>query len=197
MGVLQKRQMDFEEHCKTAYSEIMKILEDKYCWKCPMRSTSTQSRCRELHSGRLLQEALEEGIISQLVETGVVSVELEALMNRMLKKRIKHQGGNQREKTIILKVEAWQNTDLAPDSWIKVKVNPKRVRVGDEILIPDEQSDHPLVGTCALVAGFPFQTARVQKTYHEGNFWYVETDNERILPLESVFGVLIKVFEEG
>ena len=162
-----------------------------------MRSTSTQSRCRELYSGRLLKEALEEGIISQLVETGVPSVELEALIIRMLKKRIKQQGGNQREKTIIFKVEDWQNNDLAPDSWIKVKINPKRVRVGDEILISDEQLDHHLVGTYALVAGFPFQTAHVQKTYHEGNFWYVETDNERILPLESVFGILIKVFEEG
>lgn len=195
MGELQERQTEFQKQCKSAYAEIMKILEDKYCWKCPMHSTSTQSRCRELHSGRLLHEALEDGTIDQLVETGVPSVEMEALIIQMLKKMIKRQGGMQREKTIILKVEAEQNADLTPDSWIKTKVNPKHVRSGDEILVPDEQLDHPLLGAYALVAGFPFQIARVHKTWHEGNFWYVETDNQRTLPLESVFGILIEVFE--
>jgi hypothetical protein len=145
----------------------------------------------------LLHEALEDGTIDQLVETGVPSVEMEVLIIQMLKKMIKRQGGMQREKTIILKVEAEQNADLTPDSWIKTKVNPKHVRSGDEILVPDEQLDHPLLGAYALVAGFPFQIARVHKTWHEGNFWYVETGQSTNTPIRICFWHFNRGFRGG
>lgn len=195
MGDLEERLIEFQEQTKGAYRDIMKILEDKYCWKCPMRSTSTQSRCREVHAGRVLQEAVDEGILGQLILNDIPELEVESMITRILKKKIKRQGGKQKEKNIILKVENEQNLDLAPDSFLMVKVNPKRARVGDRILIPVEALEHPVLGAYALIAGFPFQIAEVKKTYHEGSFWYVEIENERILPLESVFGILIKVFK--
>ena len=52
MGELQNRLFKFQKESRTAYEDIKKILNDKYCWKCPMRSTRTQSQCREIHSGR-------------------------------------------------------------------------------------------------------------------------------------------------
>ncbi len=196
MGELQKRLLDFQKDNKNAYNDLINILKDKYCWKCPMRSTSTQSRCREIHAGRVLLEAADEGIINHLLESDVGIVEVESLINRMLKKKIKRQGGKQREDIIIIKVKDEQNPDLAPNSWLKIIINPKRVHVGDQILVSDEPLENPLLGSYALVAGFPLKIACVKNTFHQGNFWYVEVENEKTLPLESVFGVLIEVCED-
>ena len=196
MGELQERLDEVQGEIKRTYNDIMNILEDKYCWKCPMRSTSTQSRCREIHAGRVLQEAADEGIITHLLEAGISWIEVEALMNRMLKKKIKRQGGKQREINIIMKVEAELNPDLPPNSWLKIKLNPRRVKVGSSILISETPIEDPLLGSYALVAGFPFRIALVKRTFHEGNFWFVEVENGDILSLESVFGEIIKVFED-
>ncbi len=171
-------------------------MNDKYCWKCPMRSTRTQSQCREIHSGRVLQESFDEGIMNHLLETDIDQIEVEALITRMLKKKIKRAGGNQKATTIMMKVDAEQNMDLASDNWLKIKINPRRVKIGDKILVSDEVMDHLLLGSYALVAGFPFHVACVKRIFHKGNFWYVEVENGEILSLESVFGVLIGECED-
>ena len=87
MGALQERLDIFQEETRTAYQDIMKILEDKYCWKCPMRSTSMNSRCREVHAGRVLQEAMDQGIYNNL-QSKIPRVEVNALIARIQKKRI-------------------------------------------------------------------------------------------------------------
>ena len=53
-----------------------------------------------------------------------------------------------------------------------------------------------MLGSYALVAGFPFHVACVKRIFHKGNFWYVEVENGEILSLESVFGVLIGECED-
>jgi len=196
MGELQKRLHNIQQDNKNAYNDLKYILKDKYCWKCPMRSTSNQARCREIHAGRVLQEAVDEGIINHLLEADIGIVEVESLINRMLKKKIKRQGRKQRETTIIIQVNDEQNPDLTPNICLKIQINPKRVHVGDQILISDEPLENPLLGSYGLVAGFPFKIVHVKNTFHQGNFWYVEVENETTLPLESVFGVLIKVCED-
>jgi len=192
MGDLQNRLIDFQNESRTAYDDIMKILEDKYCWKCPMRSTSDKSRCREIHSGRVLQEAFDEGILTHLLEVDIDQVEVEALINRILKKKIKRAGGNQRETTIMMKLDAEQNIDR----WLKIKINPRHLKIGDKVLVSDKAKNHSLLGSYALVAGFPFHAASVKRIFHEGNFWYVEIENDEIFPLDSIFGVMIGIFEE-
>ena len=80
-----------------------------------------------------------------------------------------------------MKVDAEQNMDLASDNWLKIKINPRRVKIGDKILVSDEVMDHLLLGSYALVAGFPFHVACVKRIFHKGNFWYVEVENGEIL----------------
>lgn len=196
MGELQERLDEFQRQTETAYQEIMNILEDKYCWKCPMRSTSKNSRCREIHAGKVLSEVMDTGITSKLNEIDIYPVEIDALIIRMLKKKIKKQGGKQGEKIIILNVEAEQSPDLSPGNQLMVKINPRKVRKDETILVPYNSTEHSLLGAYALVAGFPFQVTVVEKVFHEGNFWYVEIEDKQILPLESVFGVLLKVLGE-
>lgn len=196
MGALQGRLDLFQEETKTAYQEIMNILEDRYCWKCPMRSTSKNSRCREVHAGRVLQEAMDQGIYNHL-QINLSPVEVNALIARIQRKKTKKQGGVQREKTIILRVEGDQNPNFNPHEWLMVKINPRKLLKGETILIPDGSFNTPLSGAYALIAGFPFQIAIASRIFHEGNFWYVEVGEKDIWPLESVFGVLIKVLTEG
>ncbi|MBW4256322.1 hypothetical protein KTG15_01260 [Methanobacterium sp. YSL] len=196
MGALQERLDIFQEETRTAYQDIMKILEDKYCWKCPMRSTSTNSRCREVHAGRVLQEAMDQGIYNNL-QSKIPRVEVNALIARIQKKRIKKQGGAQREKKIIIQVKGDQNPNFNHDEWLVVKINPKRIVKGDKILIPYETLAKPLLGAYALIAGFPSQIAIANRVFHEGNFWYVEVGEKEIVPLESVLGVLVNVLREG
>lgn len=196
MGELQERLDEFQIQTETAFHEIMNILEDKYCWKCPMRSTSKNSRCREIHSSRVLKEAMDEGINSKLNELDIHPVEIEALIMRMIKKKIKKKGGIQKEKIIIINIDNGQNTDLSSCTKLMVKINPKKVQKGEIILIPDKPLEYPTLGAYALVAGFPFQVVVVEKVFHKGNFWYVKMEDKQILPMESVFGVLLKVLEE-
>jgi hypothetical protein len=197
LGDLQEKLDEFQEQTKTACTEIMRVLEDNYCWKCPMRSSSKQSRCREVHAGRVLQEAVEKGITSCLEEFNIPEVELEAIIIRTLKKKIKRQGSQLREKTVIIKVEPGQDQDFNSDTWLTVKVNPRRVKIGEEVLIHSEPLKNPVLGSVALLTGFPFVISVVKRTFHEGSFWYVEVENKRIIPLESVFGVVMKMFNEG
>ncbi len=195
MGDLQEKLDGFQNQIKATYTEIMGFLEDNYCWKCPMRPTSQQSRCREVHAGRLLNISVEEGVIHQLNDSNIPTLEVESIILKMVKKKIIKQGGKQRETIISFKVQSEQNQDLL-DKCLMVKVNPRKVKIGEKILIPAEPSEYPILGSVALVSGFPFMIVAVKRTFHEGNFWYVEVENEKILPLESVFGVLVKVFND-
>lgn len=193
MGKLQERLDEFQRQTGTVYQDIMNILEDKYCWKCPMHSTSKNSRCREIHAGKVISEVIDKAITVKLNENGVNPVEIEALQMRILKKKIKKQGGKQGEKIIVLNIDAKQNPNLSSHNQLIIKINPRKVLKGDTILIPDKTVESTILGAYALVAGFPFQKAVVKKIFHEGNFWYVEIDDKQIVPLESVFGVLLKV----
>lgn len=196
MDDINKNLDKFQKQTQDAYVQVMKLLEENYCWKCPMRSTNSISHCREVHIGRVLLEAANKGIVSQLQKKNFSPVEVDALITRILKKIIKKQGGKQKEKIIILKVEAEQNLDLSSYCGLMIKINPRKVQKGEEILIPDKPTEYPLLGAYALIAGFPFQLAVVKRVFHEGNFWYVELENMRVLPLESIFGVLIKMLEK-
>jgi len=196
MGDINKNLDEFQKQTQDTYVQLMKLLEENYCWKCPMRSTNSISRCREVHTARVLLEAVNEGMVNQLLKKNFHPVEVDALVTRILKKMINKQGGKQKEKIIILKVEAEQNPDLSSYCGLMIKINPRKVRKGEEILIPNKTIDYPLLGAYALIAGFPFQVAMVKRVFHEGNFWYVELENMRVLPLESIFGVLIKVLED-
>lgn len=193
MGTLQKRLDIFQEEIITAYQDILKILEDKYCWKCPMRSTRMNSRCREVHAGRVIRQAMDEGIVKN-PHSNLSPVEVNALIARIQKKMIKKKGGSQREKTIIIQDE---NQNFNHNNWLMVKIYPKRVLKGEKIIIPQESFTSPLTGACALIAGFPFKIGVTKRVFHEGNFWYVEVEEKEVWPLESVCGVLVKGLKEG
>jgi|GEM_PF-6260503 hypothetical protein len=113
MGTLQDRLDIFQEEIKTAYQDIMKILDDKYCWKCPMRSTRMNSHCREVHAGRVLQEAMDEGIVNNL-HGNISLVEVNALIARIQKKRIKNREEDNGRKQLLSELKMIRILILIP-----------------------------------------------------------------------------------
>jgi hypothetical protein len=193
MGQLSESLEEFQNVSSEFYKLLKKILEEEYCWKCPMRSTSGTALCREVHAWRKLEEGLDDGIKDYLLESSLSSLEIEALAARVGTKIIKRQGGNLKESIVVIKVNEDQNSFLAGNFLLMVKINPKKVRCGDQVLIPKKNLKSPLIGSCALLTGFPFQLELVRKFFHEGCSRYVETFNGLILPLTNVLGVLVKV----
>jgi hypothetical protein len=197
MGQLSEALEEFQNVSTEFYKKLEKILEDEYCWKCPMRSTSGTALCQEVHAWRKLQEGLNSGIRHHLLKSGFSFLETEALAARVGTKMIKKQGGNLKELTIIIKVNQDQNPFLPENSLLMVKINPKKVRTGNRVLIPKKNYKSTLIGSCALLAGFQFQLEVVLKFFHEGGVRYVETFHGLILPLTNVSGVLVKVIKPG
>jgi hypothetical protein len=191
MGELSDTLKEFHDVSSAYYKKIMNILEDEYCWKCPMRSTSGTALCREVHAWCKIEEVLEEGVMDNLLVNSFSSLEVEALAARVRAKMIKKNGGELKELTITMKVNEYQNV-IKSKSVLYVKINPKRVQVGDKVLIPLKSFKFPLIINCALIAGFPFQLEAVEKFFHEGGVRYVKTVEGVILPLTSVYGVLMK-----
>jgi hypothetical protein len=197
MGQLSEALEEFQNVSSEFYNMLKNILEEEYCWKCPMRSTSGTALCREVHAWRKLEEGLDDGIRDHLLERGFSSLKTEALASRVGMKMIKKQGGNLRVLTILIKVNEDQNSFLPENSLLMVKINPKKVRGGDQVLLSQKKFKSPLIGSCALITGFPFQLELVEKFFHEGGIRYVETFNGLILPLTNVLGVLVKVIKPG
>jgi hypothetical protein len=195
MGELSDIFKEFQDISREYYRKSMQILTDEYCWKCPMRSTSSNTHCREVHAWRKLQEAMEDGIADHLLAIGISTLEKEDLYARIQRKRIKKQGGKLKEFNIHIRLKEDLNSQIPAESVLLVRVNPKRVQTGEQVLIPDKSLKPPLFGSCALLAGLPFQVATVKKYYHEGNIWRLETGEGVYLPLESVLGVLIRVMK--
>jgi hypothetical protein len=197
MGQLSEALEEFQNVSSEFFDKLKKILEKEYCWKCPMRSTSGTAMCREIHAWYKLEEGLDDGIGKHLLESGFSSLEIEVLASRVGNKIIRRQGGNLKRRTILINVNKDQNHFLPENSLLMVKINPKMVRGGDRVLIPQNKIKYPFIGSCALLAGFPFDLELVEKFFHEGGIRYVETFNGLILPLTNVLGVLVKVIKPG
>jgi hypothetical protein len=193
MGQLSVALEEFQNISSEYYEMLKNILENEYCWKCPMRSTSGIAQCRDVHAWHKLEQGLDDGIKDHLHKNGLSSLDTEALAAKVRMKMIKKQGGSLKELTIVINVDEDQNCFLPKNSWLMVKINPKNVRVGDRVLISKKNFNSPLVGSCALLAGFPFHLELVEKFFHEGGVRYLKTFQGLVLPLNNILGVLIKV----
>lgn len=61
-GWTLKKLEEFRALPQKHYGDLVDALEDKYCWKCPMRSTSSETFCREAEIWIRLSNAFEQSI---------------------------------------------------------------------------------------------------------------------------------------
>jgi len=89
MGELSDTLDEFQEASEKYYQRIMEILEDKYCWKCPMRTNRDETLCREVEAWIKLTEAMESGVRERLSEDNRSREDIEVITAKFLEKIMK------------------------------------------------------------------------------------------------------------
>lgn len=193
MGELSDTLDEFQEISREYYQKIMEILKEKYCWKCPMRSTSNETFCREIDAWIRLTESLEAGIRKELTLESYSLENLEVMAARFLEKKMKSNKIS-REKNIILQLEEDAEPFASSGNYLQVKTNPRRVKVNDLVLLPR---------ACPLAtywytkttkrATVPFKIFKVAKVFQRKGCKYIQTEEGFEVPMEYVMGVVIKI----
>ncbi len=97
---------EFRKLSQLQYKNLIESLGEKYCWKCPMRTNSSETFCKEVDSWVRLSSAFEMGVIDHLKEMGIPNDCLEVLGAKLLEKkmRTKHISPNF-QKLVFIKIE--------------------------------------------------------------------------------------------
>ncbi|MEN6329138.1 MAG: hypothetical protein ABFC91_02475 [Methanobacteriaceae archaeon] len=196
MGEFSKTLKEFQKSSGDHYQKLIDALEEDHCWKCPMRSTSSQANCKELHAWLKIQKALEEGVSGKIGKNRSEE-ELEAITARFLEKRFKKEKSQDTSALLILKVEEDLHRDIPENSILLINPHPKKVKKDDLVLIPHElPCPVSWFFKAGLMVGVPFQVARVSQSYHQGPLWYLETVDGMRMPLAFLLGRVLKVLDE-
>lgn len=199
MGELNNALEEFSGISRKYHRKIMEILKEKYCWKCPMRSTSKKIACREIDTWIRLTGAFEKGVQENIISGDISKEELDVLSTRYLLKLVKKQKrAFKYDKTVILKLKE----DLKPfafkDDLIFVKENPESVKIDDLILWPQicplsfywfSKSKSPGI--------IPFKILKVQNLIQKKGHTYIKANDSLEIPLEYVTGKITKIIAKN
>ncbi len=195
MGEFSKILEEFQKSSGALYQKLVDALEEDHCWKCPMRSTSSQANCKELHAWLKIQKALEEGVFEKIKENRS-DEELEAITARFLEKRFKKEKSQEYKALMILNTEEGIHPDVPENSALLIKLHPQKVKKGDLVLLPLEMPcPVSWFFKAGLSVGVPFQVVRVGKVYHQGSLWYLKTVEGVEIPVPFILGVVLKVLD--
>lgn len=189
MGKLSKTLEEYQEYTRKYYQEIMKILEDEYCFKCPMRTNQDESLCREAEVWIRLTEAMEIGVREEL-KVGKYSWEkMEIIAAKFLEKQMKK--SDLKDDSRIIKLDQDAVPYAKSGDFIYVKTHPLRVKKDDLVLMPRAC---PLA-TYWYIRTFkksivPFKIFKVSRVFQKMGVRYVETDEGFEVPAEYLIGVV-------
>jgi len=79
---------EFRKLSQIQYKDLIESLEEEYCWKCPMRTNSSEAFCREVDSWIRLTNTFEMGVKDHLTEKGIPTDCLEVLGAKLLEKKM-------------------------------------------------------------------------------------------------------------
>lgn len=195
MGELSKALEEFSRISKDYYAKIQEILEKDYCWKCPMRSTSKKTSCRDIDAWIRLTGAFEEGIKLHQISNENSAKNLEAITSRYLLKVIKKHTRNLKfSKALILKLKEDIEPFAMKGDLLLVKENPESIKVGDLVLWPEICPISIYWFSKAKLAGYiPFNILKVSKMFHKENCRYIQAGNGLEIPMEYITGKIIKI----
>ena len=199
MGELSDALDKFSEISREFHAKIQKILKDKYCWKCPMRSTSKNTFCNELDTWIRLTGAFEKGVQENILKNVGSKDNLEIITSRYLFKILKK---NQRqlkyEKTIILKLKEDIKPFALKDDLLLIEENPESVKTNDLILWPQICPVSFYWFSKAKILGIiPFKILKVEKSFQKEGRKLVQIENDLEVPLDHITGKLIKIISKN
>ncbi|HEX3012777.1 MAG TPA: hypothetical protein VHO92_00695 [Methanobacterium sp.] len=199
MGELSDALDEFDEISMEFHAKIQKILRDKYCWKCPMRSTSKNTFCNELDAWIRLTGAFERGVQENILKNVDSKDNLDVITSRYLFKLLKK---NKRQlkysKTTILKLKEDIEPFALKDDLIFIEDNPESVKTNDLILWPQICPVSFYWFSKAKILGIiPFKILKVEKSFQKEGHKFVKVENGLEIPLEYITGKLIKIISKN
>jgi len=199
MGELYDALDEFSEISKEFHGKIQKILKDKYCWKCPMRSTSKNTFCNELDAWMRLTGAFERGVQDSILEDIVSKDNLEIITTRYLLKLLKkYKRPLKYDKTVILKLKEDIEPFALKDDLIFIKENPESVKIDDLIIWPQIcPVSFYWFSKAKILVIIPFKILKVKKSFPNEGRRYILTENGFKIPLEYITGKIVKVISKN
>lgn len=195
MGQLLDTLDEFSEISKEFHGKIQKILRDKYCWKCPMRSTSKNTFCNELDTWIRLTGAFERGVQDNILKNVASTDNLDIITSRYLLKLIKkHKRPLKYDKTVILKLKEDIKPFALKNDLLFIKENPESVKANDLILWPQICPVSFYWFSKAKILGIIlFKILKVEKTSQKDGRRYVIVENGLEIPFEYLTGKIVKI----
>jgi hypothetical protein len=188
---------EFRKISEKHYKALIESLEEKYCWKCPMRTNSSEAFCREVDSWVRLSVAFEMGVQDHLRERGIPINCLEVLAAKILEKKMREDHASPNfQKLVMIKVEEDLSPEVKNGNFVLVKENPKTLKTGDMILLPRAC---PLsifwFNKISYIEKMPLKIFTVEKVFHKTGVKYIKTKDGLEIPLEYVYGVIFKIID--
>jgi hypothetical protein len=195
MGELSETLDKFSKISKEFHGKIQKILRDKYCWKCPMRSTRKNTFCNELDAWIRLTGAFERGVKNNVLENVDSEDDLDIITSRYLSKLLKkHNRSIKYDKTIILKLKENIEPFALKGDLLFIKENPESVKVDDLIIWPQICPVSFYWFSKAKILGIvPFEILKVEKSFQKDGHRFILSENSLEIPLEYVAGKIVKI----
>lgn len=181
------------------YGDLVDVLEDKYCWKCPMRSTSSETFCREAEIWIRLSNAFEQGIQEELLSRNVPTGCLEMVTTKVLQKKMKNEHKSSKfHKLSFLEADEDLSPQVKKGSFMMVDEDTKSIKKGDLVLMP---RSCPLSLFWFLKMSqldeMPLKLFKVMKVSHEKGLKCIKTEEGFDVPIEYIYGVVVKIVMEG
>ena len=136
-GGLSKNLEEFRSLTGTHYGDLVDALDDKYCWKCPMRSTSSETFFREAEIWIRLSNAFEQGIERELLSRNVPVGCLEMITTKVLQKKMKNEHKSPKfHKLSFLEADEDLSSCVKKGNFMMVDEDTKSIKKGDLVLMP-------------------------------------------------------------
>ncbi len=189
---------EFRKLSQLHYKNLIESLEEKYCWKCPMRTNSSETFCREVDSWIRLSNAFEMGVKDHLSKREIPYECLEVLGAKLLEKKMKTEHITPKfQKLVFIKIEENLNLTIKKGKFIIVKENPKTLKKEDMVLLP---RSCPLsifwFSKISFIEKMPLKLFTIDKVFHKVGVKYIKTKEGLEIPLEYVYGVILKIINE-
>ena len=187
----------FRKLSKKHYADLIESLEEKYCWKCPMRTNNSETFCREVDSWVRLSIAFEMGIHDYLREMQIPESCLEIITAKFVEKQIsKGTVPNKLQKLNLIRMEKSMGFDINNGDYLVVKQGANTLKSGDKVLLPNTCPLSNLWNTRNCAEELPLKVFAVKKVFHKGGVKYIQTVDDLELPLEYVYGVILKIIKK-
>jgi hypothetical protein len=198
MSGISQNLEDFRKLSREHYKNLIEGLDEKYCWKCPMRTNSSEAFCREVDSWVRLSNAFEKGVYDHLRDMGIPSNCLEVMASKMLEKKMKSDHITPKfQKMVFLKLEEDMDHGAKSGNFLLIKEYSKNIKNGDRVLLPRAC---PLstfwFSKISYINKMPLKIFKVQKVYHKTGVKFIQTEEGIEIPVEFVYGIILRIIDE-